>query len=80
MGGLALLMGTMIYYLAQTYKICLLDRTAMLWWEFTAAGVIFLFFSMIFGNTLWSPNYVIFRMISLGILAGVARSQMQWRY
>lgn len=78
--ALALLMGAMTYYLVRAYSICRLDRTATLWWEFTTASIIFLFFSMLFGNTLWSPNYIVFRMILLGVLASLVRRPTQWLY
>lgn len=46
-----------------------------LWWEFVMGSFIFLAFIALFGNPIWSSNYIAFRMTVLGILTGLARER-----
>jgi len=74
--ALAVLIGTLGIYLARTRRLLYTVRdTDRFWWDLTTGSLVFLAFSMIFANTLWSPNYVAFRMILLGVLASKVKER-----
>jgi O-antigen ligase len=75
LGAIALtwLMLNIGQYLYRTRQYFKLGDVGAFWWEFVTGSCVFLAFTMIFSNTFWSPNYIAFRMIVLGILVGLVK-------
>jgi len=74
LGWLTLNIGRYVYRARRYFKP---RDPGRLWWEFVTGSFIFLAFSMLFSNTFWSPNYVAFRMIGLGVLVSLVRENVQ---
>lgn len=72
LGWLMLNIGRYVYRSRRYFK---LREPGRLWWEFVVGSLLFLAFTMLFSNTFWSPNYVAFRMIGLGILVSLVREK-----
>ena len=72
LGWLMLNIGWYLYRARRYFIPCGPGR---LWWEFVAGSFVFLAFTALFGNPIWSPNYIAFRMIILGILTDLTRAQ-----
>ena len=66
---------SLVRYLRRVRRSCGLRSSAKLLWELTVGSFVFLAFTSMFGNTLWSPNHVAFRMIILGILVDTVRDR-----
>jgi len=77
-GGIAMgwLMLSILRYLMRARRVLKQHKLSRLWWEFVIGSFIFMAFSMVFSNTLWSPNYVAFRMIILGTLTSLVRENV----
>lgn len=73
--ALSVLIVTIGYYLAYTRRYFLQRTPGAYWWQMVAGSFIFLAFAAIFGNPIWSPNHIAFRMILLGVLASVVRGR-----
>jgi O-antigen ligase len=74
-GVLFLLIGSVFVTLYHTRTYFSPKTIGALWWEFVTGSFIFLTFSMVFSNALWSPNYIAFRMVILGILTSLVWEQ-----
>jgi O-antigen ligase len=62
-------------YFQHTKQFFRRERPVRLWWEFVTGSFILLAFTMLFSNTLWSPNSVALRMIVLGVFASLMREK-----
>jgi O-antigen ligase len=73
--ALSLLIASTAYFLIRSRRYFMRQVPNAYWWEMVAGSFIFLVFTAIFGNPFWSPNYVAFRMIAVGVLASLVREQ-----
>jgi O-antigen ligase len=78
-GAVALgwLMMNIVWYLHRSRRYFKPQEPGRLWWEFVVGSLLFLAFTMLFSNTFWSPSYVAFRMIGLGILVSLVEEKMR---
>jgi len=76
-GAVALgwLMFNIVWYLYRSRRHFRSQGPGRLWWEFVVGSLLFLAFTMLFSNTFWSPSYVAFRMIGLGILVSLVKEK-----
>jgi len=77
-GALGWLMVSIVWYLHRSRRYFKPQEPGRLWWEFVVGSLLFLAFTMLFSNTFWSPSYVAFRMIGLGILVSLVEEKMRW--
>lgn len=78
-GALILLLVSTSYYMLRTRRHFRLRTLGSFWWEFVTGSLLFLVFSALFSNTLWSPNHVVFRMVILAVLASLSREGTRTR-
>jgi O-antigen ligase len=63
------------HYLAYTRRLFKRHEPERLWWEFVTGSFIFLVLSAFFANPFNAPNHIGSRMISLGVLASLAKER-----
>lgn len=76
LGGVALgiLIISVCYFFMMTRRRLKLHRMGLLGWEYALSVSIFMAFTMAFSNTLWSPTYVGFFILSLAMLVNLVRT------